>query len=86
MLLPVDGSLSGDVIRTGRHVVVNDASHDPRVAQPGVRLGVFGPTVFVPLSARGRTFGTVASATQSTWTMLAFVVVLLAVTVALNSK
>jgi signal transduction histidine kinase len=51
------------VLRTGKAVVRAEASPDDRTAQPIVRAGV-GPALFVPLAARGRTFGslTVANA------------------------
>jgi signal transduction histidine kinase len=60
---PVEGTVTGEVIRTGKAVVLADASADYRTAQPIVRAGV-GPALFVPLAARGRTFGslTVANA------------------------
>ena len=55
---PPMGSISGEVIRTGRAVVVPDASHDPRAYQPVVRLGDMGPMILVPLTERDRAFGT----------------------------
>jgi GAF domain-containing protein len=61
-VFPAEGSVTGEVIRTGRAVVLADASADPRSAQPIVRAGV-GPAVFVPLAVRGRTLGTLTVAT-----------------------
>jgi GAF domain-containing protein len=63
-VFPVEGSVTGEVIRTGKAVVLHDASVDERAAQPIVRAGV-GPALFVPLAVRGRTLGslTVANAT-----------------------
>jgi signal transduction histidine kinase len=55
---PAAGSVSGEVIATGRVVVLPDAAVDERVAQPIVRSGLFGPALFVPLAARGEPFGT----------------------------
>ncbi|HYT27107.1 MAG TPA: GAF domain-containing protein, partial [Actinomycetota bacterium] len=55
---PVQGSVSGEVIRTGKVVVLADASADERVWQPIVRTGEIGPALFVPLAAAGRPFGT----------------------------
>jgi signal transduction histidine kinase len=55
---PPKGSISGEVIRTGRAIVVPDAAHDPRAYQPVVRLGDMGPMILVPLTERGRAFGT----------------------------
>jgi signal transduction histidine kinase len=55
----VEGSVSGDVIRGGRVIVLPDAAVDERVAQPVVRSGRFGPALFVPLAAAGGApFGT----------------------------
>jgi signal transduction histidine kinase len=62
-VFPVQGSVSGEVIRTGKPVVLADASADPRIAQPVVRAGV-GPALFLPLAARGRTFGTLLVANR----------------------
>lgn len=61
---PVDGSISGEVMRTDRAVTMEDASSDPRTYQPIVRAGDMGPAIFVPLSARGTSFGTLAVANQ----------------------
>ena len=60
---PVEGTVTGEVIRTGKAVALADASADERSAQPIVRPGV-GPALFVPLAVRGRTLGslTVANA------------------------
>jgi signal transduction histidine kinase len=60
MDVPLQGSVSGEVIGTGLPVTVGDASNDPRTYQPMVRGGQMGPSVFVPLSLRGRAFGTLA--------------------------
>jgi signal transduction histidine kinase len=45
-------------------VVLADASGDPRAYQPVVRIGEVGPVMFVPMSLRGRTFGTLAVANR----------------------
>jgi signal transduction histidine kinase len=50
------------VLRTGKVVVLADATADRRADQPLVRLGGVGPALFVPLSAEGRAFGTLAVA------------------------
>jgi signal transduction histidine kinase len=60
-VFPVEGSVTGEVIRTGKAVVLADASADERVVQPIVRAGV-GPALFVPLAARGHTLGTLTVA------------------------
>jgi len=54
----LEGSVSGDVILSGKAIVLPDAAADERVAQPVVRSGIFGPALFVPLASRGRPFGT----------------------------
>jgi signal transduction histidine kinase len=60
--VPVEGSVSGDVMRTQQATVVADASTDPRTYQPMVSLGHMGPMVLVPLIVQGRAIGTLAVA------------------------
>src|SRR6202171_4544923 len=62
MEVPVDGSVSGDVIKTGRPVSVADASKDPRTYEAMIRQGQIGPAVFVPLSRGGQAIGTLTVA------------------------
>jgi signal transduction histidine kinase len=62
MEVPVDGSVSGDVIKSGQPVMVADASQDPRTYRAMVRQGKMGPSVFVPLTLRGEAFGTLSVA------------------------
>jgi two-component system, NarL family, sensor histidine kinase DevS len=57
---PVSGSVTGEVIGTGKAVVLADAA-DERLAQPVVAAGV-GPALFVPLAVRGRILGTLTVA------------------------
>jgi signal transduction histidine kinase len=57
---PAVGSVSGDVLRSGQTIVLEDASQDARVAQPQVRAGHIGPSVFEALKVDGRPFGTLA--------------------------
>jgi signal transduction histidine kinase len=64
MPVPTDGSLSGEVIRTGRTLLLDDASSDGRSYGPMVRSGRMGPSLFVPLSVRGIPFGTLAVANR----------------------
>jgi GAF domain-containing protein len=59
---PVEGSVAGEVLRTGKVVVLDDAADDDRTRQPLVRLGGIGPALFTPLSAEGRAFGALAVA------------------------
>jgi signal transduction histidine kinase len=56
-VFPAQGSVTGEVIRTGKPVAIADASADDRIAQPVVRAQV-GPALFIPLTVRGRTLGT----------------------------
>jgi signal transduction histidine kinase len=58
----MDDSIYGDVIRTGRAVVVHDPTDDDRAFEPLIEAGHVGPAVFVPLSVHGRAFGTLAAA------------------------
>jgi two-component system, NarL family, sensor histidine kinase DevS len=60
--VPTQGSVSGDVIRTGQTQVLADASRDGRTFQPMIALGNMGPMVLVPLVHRGRPFGTLTVA------------------------
>jgi signal transduction histidine kinase len=55
---PVEGSVSGEVARTGKTVVLADAAADDRVRQPALRRGGFGPALFAPLAVRGQVLGT----------------------------
>jgi signal transduction histidine kinase len=56
--VPADGSISGEVMRTGKPLVLEDVSSDPRANQRIVQLGRHGPALFVPLRVRGRVTGT----------------------------
>jgi GAF domain-containing protein len=56
------GSISGEVMETGRSVVLVDASQDHWVQQPQVRDGLIGPAIWVPLTSFGRWVGTLAVA------------------------
>jgi signal transduction histidine kinase len=60
-VFPAEGSVTGEVIRTGKAVLLADATVDDRLVQPIVRAGV-GPAVFIPLAVRGRTLGTLTVA------------------------
>jgi signal transduction histidine kinase len=57
---PIDESLSGEVLKTGKPLVLEDASADPRTFPPIGQLGDIGPAMFVPLVAAGRALGTLA--------------------------
>jgi GAF domain-containing protein len=60
--VPIEGSVSGDVIKSGKPAVLADASSSSRTHQPMVALGNMGPMLLVPLVLRGRPFGTLAVA------------------------
>jgi signal transduction histidine kinase len=64
MALPLEYSISGEVIRSGRAVVVEDPRLHDREFPPLVEAGNVGPAILVPLSAQGRTFGTLAAANE----------------------
>ncbi len=55
--MPATGSISGEVIRTGKTLAIDDVSADPRAFQPIVQLGRHGPALFVPLRIRGGATG-----------------------------
>lgn len=50
---PLDGSISGTVIRSGRADVRSDVSDDPGEYQPVADLVAMGPAAFVPLGRDG---------------------------------
>jgi signal transduction histidine kinase len=56
--VPIQGSVSGEVLRIGKTVVITDAAGDERVFPPVIELGELGPAMFVPLRSEGQTFGT----------------------------
>jgi signal transduction histidine kinase len=62
--LPTTGSVTGDVIRTGKAVTLADAASDDRTAQPIVAAGL-GPAAFIPLAVRGHTLGSLTVANAS---------------------
>jgi signal transduction histidine kinase len=62
-VFPAEGSVTGEVIRTGKAVVLADASADERVVQPIVRAGG-GPAVFIPLAVRGNILGSLTVANR----------------------
>jgi len=55
--VPMEGSASGDVIRSGQRAILADASKSGGTYQPMIALGNMGPMVLVPLVLRGRPFG-----------------------------
>ena len=55
---PAEGSISQQVMETGRPLMIPDLSSDPRKHQPIVATAQAGPGIFVPLGAGDRVFGT----------------------------
>src|SRR5437773_6781748 len=62
--VPADRSISGEVMRTGKPLVFDDASAERRAYPPMMRAGRVGPAIFVPLRVRGRATGTLMVANQ----------------------
>lgn len=60
--VPRDGSLTGEVLRSGEPVFSDDAAADPRIFQPMVHVGPIGPAIFVPLGPRAAVFGSLGVA------------------------
>jgi signal transduction histidine kinase len=64
MVFAVEQSVSGEILITGRPIIVGNASGDERVHQAMVKLGEMGPAMFLPLAVRGSAFGTLAVANR----------------------
>jgi signal transduction histidine kinase len=64
MTVPADGSISGEVMRTGRPMVVEEALGHPHAYEPLVTAGDMGPSIFVPLRLHGQVFGTLLVANR----------------------
>src|SRR6202171_4292469 len=56
--VPAAKSISGEVMESGRPLVTQDAMAHHTAYQPIIRLGRVGPAIFVPLSVRGTSTGT----------------------------
>lgn len=65
MRFPAEESISGQVMRTRRPLLVPDATADPRASEPVVRVGGIGPALFVPLAGRDEVVGTLLVANLS---------------------
>ena len=63
-VVPFGQSLSGEVMRTGHPIVVEDAGSHPDAYAPIVTSAEMGPTMFVPLRLRDRIFGTLSVANR----------------------
>ncbi len=57
--MPEDGSVTGNVMRSGEVTLVEDMGDDPRAYQPIIRLGRHGPALFCPLRIPHGARGTV---------------------------
>jgi signal transduction histidine kinase len=62
MTIPLEGSLSGEVVRVGASISLEDSRADGRAYAPLAEVADVGPAVYVPLSVHGRPFGTLAVA------------------------
>ena len=60
----LEGSISGDVLRSKAPAVFADVSHDGRWQQPIVAMGDLGPAIFLPLVAGDRAIGTLVVANR----------------------
>jgi signal transduction histidine kinase len=61
-IVPMEDSISGSVIQLGQAIIVENASQDARAYRTLAELTSMGPTMFIPLSTRGRAFGTLSVA------------------------
>ncbi len=57
MRVPIDGTVAGDAFRSGRTLVVEDATSDPRMHLPAIEPLRPGPVVYAPLLAVDETLG-----------------------------
>jgi signal transduction histidine kinase len=64
LVFPEDESVSGEVIASGKPMMLENASSDRRAYQPMVKAGEMGPSMFVPLVVRGTAYGTLALANR----------------------
>ena len=60
--LPESGSVSGEVMRTGKPILLENARTDERAFQPMVTLGRMGSSAFLPLRVGDQPYGTLAIA------------------------
>jgi signal transduction histidine kinase len=61
---PVRGSLSGDVLVSGRAMALDDLTADEHTDEPLAAVGGFGPAMFLPLEVRGRRLGALCVARE----------------------
>ena len=64
MRMPADGSISGEVMRTLRPIVVDESEGGQHPYQPLANAADIGPAIFVPLRMRGEVFGTLSVANR----------------------
>lgn len=61
LVVPLESSVTGDVIKTGERLAIPDYTHDPRIiATPKARLPI-GPLVAVPLGGPGKVRGVLSA-------------------------
>lgn len=60
-LLPMDDSLSGQVVTSGQSAFIEDLDNDGRGLKPLILAPKAGSAMIAPLSARGQVFGTLAA-------------------------
>lgn len=58
VVFPVEESLSGEILQSGRSLQLADASSHPNAYQPICELGDLGPTLLLPLERGTAVFGT----------------------------
>src|SRR5438034_3586831 len=56
--VPIEGSISGAVMKSAESLIFDDVSQDPRGFRPIISLGRHGPAFFVPLRIPGGVAGT----------------------------
>jgi signal transduction histidine kinase len=57
MRVPIEGTIAGDVFRSGEARLVDDATAEPRVFLPALEPLLPGPVVYVPLTGSGEIVG-----------------------------
>ena len=58
--VPIEGTAAGDAYRSGRHELLVEGGHDPRVFRSGVQSFAPGPIAYVPLTGESGALGVVA--------------------------
>lgn len=66
MGLPIESSISGEVVRTGEPAILTDDYSEVSANEPILTVGEVGPAMFVPLVSEGRANGVLAVARLAT--------------------